>query len=93
MACFCIFKNFDFFPFVLLHSFYVSCELLYFCINWSLEVATGRFSAKKLYYIFTQKLLEEVQVLVVLYVVSLQIYSVELLHIYFSIILSTQLPS
>ena len=36
--------------------------------------ATGRYSAKMLYCIFTQKVLEEVQVLVVLYVVSLQIY-------------------
>ena len=46
-----------------------------------------------LYCIFTQKLLEEVQILVVLYVVILQIYQTELPYMYFSIILTTQLPS
>ena len=66
--------NFDFFAFVLLHSFYVSCELSHSSIKWSVEAATGRSSTKKLYCGFTQKLLEEVHVLVVLYVVSLQIY-------------------
>ena len=64
--------NFDFFAFVLLHSFYVSCELLYFSINWSVKAATGISSTKKLYWIFAQKLLEEVQVLVAFYVVSLK---------------------
>ena len=64
--------NFDFFAFVLLHSFYLSCELSYFSINWSVKAATGR-STKNLHCIFTQKLLEEVQVLVAAYVVSLNV--------------------
>ena len=59
--------NFGFFAFVLVHSFYVSCELSYSSVNWSIEEATGRSSTKKLYSIFTQKLLEEVQVLVQAY--------------------------
>ena len=72
--------NFDFFAFVLLHSFYVSCELSYFSINWSVKAATGR-SKKNLYCIFIQKLLEEVQVLVAAYVVSLHV-SLLFLQIY-----------
>ena len=61
------------FAFVVLHSFYVSCELLYF-YNWSVKATTWRPSTNKLYCNWTQKLLEGVQVLVALYVVSLQIY-------------------
>ena len=61
-----------------------------FCIT---EAATRISSTKKLHCIFTQKLLEEVQVLVVLLLVSLQIYQTELLYMYFSIILTTHLPS
>ena len=46
-----------------------------FCnLNRSVKAATGRSSAKTLYCIFTQKLLEEAQDLAALYVVSLQIY-------------------
>ena len=72
MASVCL--KFDFFVFLLFHLFYMSCELSYSSIDWSAEVAIEGSSIKKLYCIFTQKLLEEVQVLVVLYVVSLQIY-------------------
>ena len=39
-----------------------------------MKAATGRSSTKKLYSIFTRKLLEEAQDLAALYVVSLQIY-------------------
>ena len=60
--CFCMFKLW----------------FLCFCITslmWTfIFFPTVRFSTKKLYCNFTQKLLEEVQVLVVLYIVSLQIY-------------------
>ena len=63
-----------FFSFVLLHSFYVSCELSYFSINWFVKAATGRSSTKKLYCIFAQKLVEKVEVLVAVCVVSLQAY-------------------
>ena len=40
--------------------------------NWSVKAATGRSSTKKLYCSFTQKLFEEAQVLVALYIVTSQ---------------------
>ena len=53
--------------------FYLSREVLHSSINWSVEAATGTSSTNKLYCIL-KNLLEEVQVIVVLCVVSLQIY-------------------
>ena len=66
--CFCLFK-------LWFISFCITSLILRIIwassINWSIEAATGRLFTKKLYCIFTEKLLKEVEVLVVLYAVNL----------------------